>query len=124
MCIFAVEFSGETVQAAAQSILVDLHQLLAFSVQLHTNTKLALPVYEKDELSATNNIYATAKSILMRHLISSITALCWSMVASEEQLASFSSWASGISASLSMFWPSSGSLLTSDMSPFGTDLSS
>lgn len=48
MCVFAIEFGGEAVQAAAQSVLVDLHQLLAFSSQFHTDTKLTLPVRSLD----------------------------------------------------------------------------
>lgn len=60
MCVFAVEFGGEAVQAAAQSVLLDLHQLLAFSVQLHTDTKLTLPVREKEELQeeSTDQLWA------------------------------------------------------------------
>ena len=43
VCVFAVEFCGQAVQAAAQSFLLHRHQILAFSGQLHTHAKLTLP---------------------------------------------------------------------------------
>lgn len=60
MRVFAVELCGQAVQAAAQSILVDLHQLLAFGVQLHADAKLALPVQEKDALKRTVFVHRSA----------------------------------------------------------------
>lgn len=58
MCVFAVEFSGKAIQAAAQSFLMDLHQLLAFSVQFHTNAKLTFPVsgLEGSQLSFVRSV--------------------------------------------------------------------
>ena len=44
VCVFAVEFCRQAVQAAAQPVLLDRHQLLAFSGQLHAHAKLTLPV--------------------------------------------------------------------------------
>lgn len=42
--VFAVEFGGQAVQASSQPVLVDLHQLLAFGIQFHTDSKLVFPV--------------------------------------------------------------------------------
>jgi len=44
VCVFAVEFGGQAVQAAAQPVLVHHHQLLALGGQLHADAKLTLPV--------------------------------------------------------------------------------
>lgn len=44
VCVFAVEFSGQPVQTAPQSLLVNSHQPLTLLIQLYSNTKLTLPV--------------------------------------------------------------------------------
>lgn len=130
MCVFAVEFGGEAVQAAAQSVLVDLHQLLAFSVQLHTDTKLTLPVREKKRVarrkyrSAMGVAQGMVKGDMMRtNLMSSIMDLWRSNVVSDWQLAASFSLESGIS-DCSSPWPPSASLLTSDVSPLGSEVNS
>lgn len=56
VCVFAVQLGGETVQAAAQSVLVDLHQLLTLCIQLHPNAKLTLSVESKQEVTNQRNI--------------------------------------------------------------------
>lgn len=43
MCVFAVELRGKSIQTPAESVLVDLHQLLPLRCQLHTNAKLTFP---------------------------------------------------------------------------------
>lgn len=80
--VFAVEFGGEAVQAAAQPLLVDLHQLLALSVQFHTDAKLTLPVREnKEEMDVAAEVQISyGCSVGERtNLMSSIRAL-WRLI--------------------------------------------
>lgn len=129
MCVFAIEFGGEAVQAAAQSVLVDLHQLLAFSGQLHTDAKLTLPEDKRGDTSmkygsALNTVCGMVKGGMMRtNLMSSIMDLCRLSASSDWLLAASSSLESGIS-DCSSLWPPSASLLMSDVSPLGCEANS
>lgn len=42
--VFTVELSRQTVQAPPQAFLVNLHELLTLLIQLHTDSKLVLPI--------------------------------------------------------------------------------
>ena len=54
--VFAVEFSGEALQTAAQPGLVLPHQVLTLFIQLHSNAKFTLPAENRTAEKELYNI--------------------------------------------------------------------